>query len=212
VALWRAHAAGCRFVHDHEVGVVAGIVLAAGAGTRMGRPKGLVRSPDGTPWVSRAVTALAAGGCAPILVVTGARAEAVQELVPAPGEVVVARGWSEGMGASLRAGLRALEQRAPAVVAVIITLVDMPGVTAQTVARLRRQTGSSGPGVLARAGYDGVPGHPVLIGREHWAGVIATAVGDAGARGYLAGRPDVVLVEAADVGSGEDVDTPDRLR
>lgn len=190
---------------------VAGIVLAAGSGTRMGRPKGLVRTADGTPWVGRAVAALQGGGCAPILVVVGAAADQVSALVPDAAEVVVAADWSEGMSASLRAGLRALVDRSPAGPAVIITLVDTPGVTPETVARLHRLAGSAGPAVLARAGYDGVPGHPVLIGREHWAGVIEAAVGDAGARGYLAGRPDVVLVESADVGSGEDVDTPEDL-
>jgi CTP:molybdopterin cytidylyltransferase MocA len=188
-------------------GTAAGILLAAGAGTRMGTPKGLLRTPDGTPWVSRAIAALAAGGCAPIFAVTGAQAARVQTLVPALAEIVVAADWSEGMGASLRAGLRAAQQRAPAAVAVIITLVDTPGVTPETVLRLQRL---ATPDVLARAGYDGVPGHPVLIGRAHWAGVIESAIGDAGARGYLSQR-DVVLVESADVGSGEDIDTPEGL-
>jgi len=191
-------------------GAVAGILLAAGAGSRMGMPKGLLRTADGTPWVTRAVAALAAGGCVPILAVTGAQAEHVQALVPSLAQIVVATDWNEGMGASLRAGLRALENRPPSVLAVIITLVDTPGVTPETVARLHRLAGSTGSAVLARAGYNGVPGHPVLIGREHWAGVIEAATGDAGARGYLAGR-DVVLVESADVGSGEDIDTPDEL-
>jgi CTP:molybdopterin cytidylyltransferase MocA len=192
------------------VEVVAGVLLAGGAGTRMGVPKGLLRTADGTPWVSRAVAALAAGGCTPILAVTGARSEHVQALVPALAEIVVAADWREGMGASVRAGLRALRERAPTAVAVIVTLVDTPGVTPETVARLQQLALATGPRVLARAGYDGIPGHPVLIGREHWDGVIEAATGDAGARHYLAER-DVVLVESADVGSGEDVDTPDDL-
>ena len=192
-------------------GSVAGVLLAAGAGSRMGMPKGLLRMADGTPWVSRAVAALAAGGCGPILVVTGAQAEHVQALVPSLAEIVLAADWSEGMGASLRAGLRAVSYQPPPVMAVIIMLVDTPGVTPETVARLHRLAGTAGPGVLARAGYDGVPGHPVLIGREHWNGVIEAAVGDAGARGYLAGRCDIVLVESADVGSGRDIDTPEEL-
>jgi CTP:molybdopterin cytidylyltransferase MocA len=190
-----------------SIATVAGILLAAGAGTRMGTPKGLLRTPDGTPWVSRAIAALAAGGCEPIFAVTGAQSERVQALVPTLAEIVVAADWSEGMGASLRAGLRAAQQRAPTAVAAIITLVDTPGVTPETVARLRRL---AGPAILARAGYDGVPGHPVMIGREHWAAVIESATGDAGARSYLAGR-NVVLVESADVGSGEDIDTPEGL-
>ena len=176
----------------------------------MGRPKGLLRTKTGTPWVTRAVAALAAGGCAPIMAVTGAEAEHVQALVPALAEIVVATDWNEGMGASLRAGLRALERRASTATAVIITLVDTPGVTPETVARLQQLATVAGPGVLARAAYHGVPGHPVLIGRLHWAGVIETATGDAGARAYLA-ENDVVLVESADVGSGADIDTPEEL-
>jgi nicotine blue oxidoreductase len=202
---------------------VAGIVLAAGAGTRMGRPKGLMRTPDGTPWVSKAVAALAVGGCDPIYLVTGAQAEQVQALAPAAAEIVHAGDWSQGLGASLRAGLRAVQFRAAApgrpvgtaqngvarstVVAVVITLVDTLGVTPDVVARLALE---ARPGVLARAGYHGVPGHPVLIGRDHWVGVIDSAAGDAGARAYLSGH-DVTLVEASDVGSGEDYDTPDDL-
>ena len=68
-----------------------------------------------------------------------------------------------------------------------------------------------GHDVLARAAYGGRPGHPVLLGRGHWAGVRAVAVGDAGARGYLAGRADVVLVECGDLADADDVDTPESL-
>ena len=50
-----------------------------------------------------------------------------------------------------------------------------------------------------------MPGHPVLLGRDHWAGVAATATGDAGARDYLRGR-DVTLVECGDLATGRDVD------
>jgi CTP:molybdopterin cytidylyltransferase MocA len=60
---------------------------------------------------------------------------------------------------------------------------------------------------LARAAFDGIPGHPVLLGSDHWPGVIKKAVGDRGARDYLKGSR-VRLVECADIGSGEDVDLP----
>jgi len=63
-----------------------------------------------------------------------------------------------------------------------------------------------GPAALARATYDGRPGHPVLLGRDHWAGVVQTAVGDYGARAYLADR-DVTLVECGDLATGRDVDS-----
>ncbi len=108
------------------------------------------------------------------------------------------------MGASLRCGLAALNGPDAAVV----HLVDMPGVTAAAIARL---VDRSSPAALVRAAYDGLPGQPVLIGREHWAGVRAAAVGDAGARAYLRGHPAVELVECGDVAVPDDVDTPDQL-
>jgi len=181
---------------------VAGLLLAAGAGRRMGGAKALLRHPDGAPWVARAAQVLAEGGCRPVIVVLGAAADEAVALVPEDVPVVVATEWAEGMGASLRAGLSALE---PPAVAVLIGLVDTPGVTAETV---RRLIALAAPDALARATYQGRPGHPVLIGREHWAGVRATARGDAGAREYLAGRP-VTLVECGDVGDGRDIDRPE---
>jgi nicotine blue oxidoreductase len=170
----------------------------------MGRPKALVEV-DGEPLVLRALRALAEGGLAPVVVVLGARAGEVRAVLPPGVDAVEARGWTDGMGASLRAGLAALEGRADAVV---VHLVDLPGVPAAAVARL---AASAGPAVLARAGYGGRPGHPVLLGRAHWAGVRAAAVGDAGARGYLAGRTDVRLVECGDLAAPDDVDTPEQL-
>jgi nicotine blue oxidoreductase len=186
---------------------VAGLLLAAGAGRRMGGPKALLQDAGGTAWVTRAALVLSAGGCTPVLVVAGAAAEQVVPLLPEGVPSVVAADWAEGMGASLRAGLAALA-RIPAAAgadAVLIGLVDTPGVDAAVVTRL---LGVAGPEVLARAAYHGKPGHPVLLGRRHWAAVAATAAGDAGARGYLAGRDDVRLVECGDVGSGDDLDVP----
>ena len=189
---------------------VAGLVLAAGAGRRMGTPKALLRDPDGTAWVARAVRALIGGGCDPVLVVVGAAGDEVAGLLPAGVGVVRAADWAEGMGASLRAGLRAVlaEVMEPGAAAVLVTLVDTPGVTAQVVARV---AAAAMPSMLARAGYGGVPGHPVLLGRDHWPGAAAAARGDTGARSYLA-RRDVVLVECGDLGAGTDLDTPADLQ
>lgn len=185
---------------------VDGLLLAAGAGRRMGRPKALVRGADGTPWLHATLARLHDGGVRRITVVLGASAaEATQLLDGAPVEhedlhVVVASEWAEGMGASLRAGLEAADRRAEAV---LVTLVDLPDVTAEVVRRV--VAAASGPGVLARATYDGRPGHPVLIGRDHWEGVRASAGGDTGARDYLAAH-GVVEVECGDLASGRDVD------
>jgi nicotine blue oxidoreductase len=84
-------------------------------------------------------------------------------------------------------------------------------VGAAAIERLAAAAVEAGPDVLARAAYHGVPGHPVLLGRAHWAGVRAAARGDAGARGYLAGHPALRLVECGDVADPGDVDTPAAL-
>ena len=189
----------------------AGLLLAAGAGRRMGRPKALVEV-HGEPLVRRAVRVLRDGGLAPVVVVLGARATDVRRVLPHEVVAVEALDWADGMGASLRAGLAALERLGKAAPdAAVVHLVDLPGVPAEVVRRLAAR---AGPAALARAAYGGRAGHPVLIGRAHWAAVAATAVGDAGARGYLAGRPDVALVQCGDLADPADltdVDTPEQL-
>jgi CTP:molybdopterin cytidylyltransferase MocA len=180
--------------------VIAGLVLAAGAGTRMGIPKALVEDESG-PWLVRAVQTLQDGGCDQVTVVLGAcadQAAALLEGVP----TVVAEDWADGMGASLRAGLTALAETDAT--AVLVTLVDLPDITAEVVGRLLATDVNSGS--LRRASYDGRPGHPVLIGRDHIPGVIASATGDRGARDHLAAHPHE-LVECGDLASGRDVDS-----
>ena len=179
---------------------VVGLLLAAGSGERFGGPKALARDEDGTSWLLRAVVSLKP--CAEILVVLGAEAERAGALLPMSVARIRAADWAEGMGASLRAGLEAVELMDHD--AALVSLVDLPDVDARVVTRI--VAASTGPSTLARASYDGVPGHPVLIGREHWAGVIASATGDRGARDYLAAH-DVSLVECGDLATGADVDS-----
>lgn len=175
-----------------------GLLLAAGAGRRMGRPKALVDT-----WLVDAIATLREGGCARVTVVLGAAADEARPLLEGYDvEVVLADDWAEGMGASLRTGLRSLPDDATAV---LVTLVDLPDVGADVVHRMLDRPDSAD--TLARATYDGTPGHPVLLGRDHWAGVIESATGDRGARSYL-GRHEVALVECGDLASGRDVDDP----
>jgi CTP:molybdopterin cytidylyltransferase MocA len=177
---------------------VAGLALAAGAGRRYGMPKALVRF-QGELFVARAVRTLQDGGCSPVLAVLGAKAEEVRAELPDL-NAVDNPGWATGMGSSLRVGLRAL----PEVDAVIVLPVDTPGVTAEAV---RRLAALATPQALLRAGYNGEAGHPVLLGREHWAGAYELATGDAGAREYLRrNRPQIVPCE--DISDGRDVDRP----
>ena len=190
---------------------VAGLLLAAGEGRRMGRPKALVRGAEGEPWVRTRARTLLDAGCAPVLVVVGAAAEEVSALLPPDARPVFAEGWDEGMGASLRTGLAALADLADPPDAAVVVLVDTPGLGAAAVRRVVERGRHAGTAALVQATYDGRPGHPVLIGRDHWTGIAALAVGDRGARGYLsdpAVRSTVLRVECADLGDGRDVDTP----
>jgi CTP:molybdopterin cytidylyltransferase MocA len=184
-------------------GGVAGLLLAAGAGRRYGMPKALV-ARDGRLLVERALATLSDGGCEPVAVVLGAGRDEVLARADLGGALVVDNpDWATGMGSSLRAGLAALAS-AP-VDAVAVLLVDTPGITPAAV---RRIIGYGGAQALAAASYQGVQGHPVLLGRAHWAGVAALATGDRGARPYLAGR-EVLLVPCDDVADGTDLDVPD---
>ena len=183
--------------------MVRGLLLAAGAGRRMGMPKALVRDESGEPWLLRAVGVLRDGGCDEVTVVLGAAADEAAALLHGAGvDVVVAADWAEGMGASLRAGLGSL---GPDPEAVLVSLVDLPDVTAAVVRRVL--DAGVDAAALRRASYDGRPGHPVLIGRAHWPGVVSSADGDRGARDYLAGAA-VTYVECGDLATGHDRDTP----
>jgi CTP:molybdopterin cytidylyltransferase MocA len=205
-----------------------GLLLAAGSGSRMGGPKALLRDPSsGSTYVERAVRALREGGCDTVTVVVGAAADEVRKAVThlAPDvDVVECPDWAEGMGASLRSGLSALAVTEAQ--AALVTLVDLPDVGPAVVRRLlaherdrtRLTCSRNGPGhgartstaALSRAAYGGVPGHPALIGRAHWEGVVAAAHGDRGARDYYATHPHT-LVECGDLATGRDVDTRDDL-
>ncbi|MFD1825743.1 MULTISPECIES: nucleotidyltransferase family protein [Mumia] len=190
---------------------VTGVVLAAGQGRRMGMPKALVDAGDGSTWLARTVREIAAAGCTDLLVVVGAEERRVRASYEGPPvSFVLAQDWASGMGASLRAGLEALAagagERADAA---LIMLVDLPDVGAPVVRRVLDHADGAGAAqdVLARATYDGRPGHPVLVGRGHWAAMAATLSGDEGGRRYLDAH-DATAIECGDLAAGRDQDTP----
>ena len=182
---------------------VAGLVLAAGGGRRYGMPKALVEY-EGSLLVERAVRT-ARAVCDPVLVVLGAQAVDVWRTADLDGATVLAnRDWETGMASSLRTGLDGLRGWPGRIDAALVTLVDMPGMTPEA---LRAVAAHAAPDALAIATYDGVRGHPVLLGRDHWAGVAETATGDEGARRYLAAH-DVTEVDCTDLADPTDLDVP----
>lgn len=193
---------------------IAGLVLAAGGGSRLGRPKALVEA-GGRRLVDLAIGSCVQAGLNPVVVVLGAA-----WLTPMPLAHGVAGdtadiwlvdnpAWATGMASSLRAGLTALAAD-PDIGAVVITLVDTPGVGEE---HLRRIGSALSHGATAAvATYEGGARLPVGLTRELWADVARTAVGDEGARGWLRANPLLVTeVECADLGPWIDIDTPDDL-
>ncbi|MGY4979099.1 nucleotidyltransferase family protein [Streptomyces sp. 900105755] len=184
---------------------IAGLLLAAGGGRRLGgRPKALL-THRGRPLVEYAANVLRAGGCGPVHVVLGARADEVRERAELGGCVVVENpDWAEGMGSSLRMGLESLAGTGAR--AALVSLVDQPGIGSAAVARVLG--GYRDADSLVSAAYDGVRGHPVLFGSAHWAGIAASAAGDRGARAYLGAHEEAItLVECGDVAEPYDIDT-----
>lgn len=176
---------------------VVGVVLAAGAGTRFGGPK--VLAAEGL-WLRSAVDALVVGGCDHVVVTLGA---AVVD-VPHPAMSVVVDDWADGLSASVRAGLdAAVAEGADA--GVVLLVVDTPDTRADHVSRVLAASRRD-PESLARAVFDGRPGHPVYLGASHLAAVRAGLAGDRGAGAFLVGRGDVVDVECGDLSDGRDID------
>ncbi|GAA0637660.1 nucleotidyltransferase family protein [Sporichthya brevicatena] len=178
---------------------VAGLVLAAGSGSRLGTPKALVEL-GGERLVDRAVRVLRDGGCDPLIVVSGAAPFTVDgaTVVPNPD-------WATGMGSSLRVGLAALAGTDAA--AVVVSLVDQPDIGADVV---RRVVDAFAAGAsVATATYGGKRRNPVLLARPTWDEVARLAEGDAGARPFLAAHPELITpVACDDLGSPADIDTP----
>ncbi|BCO38030.1 molybdopterin-guanine dinucleotide biosynthesis protein MobA [Mycobacterium heckeshornense] len=175
---------------------VVGVVLAAGAGRRYGKPKVLVDD-----WLTTAVTALRDGGCDDVILVLGAA-----EVPPPPGVTAIsAPGWRDGLSASVRTAL-AHAHLLQADYAVL-HVVDTPDVGAAVVARVLKRALASQSG-LARAYFNDRPGHPAVLARRHWPAVLATLRGDQGAAAFLRGRDDVENVDCTDLATGRDIDEP----
>ncbi|MFH8410302.1 NTP transferase domain-containing protein [Streptomyces sp. NPDC018019] len=185
---------------------VAGLLLAAGGGRRLGgRPKALLDF-RGRPLVENAARVLREGGCDPVHIVLGAAAGAVRERADlAAYETAENPDWARGMGSSLRVGLASLAGTGAG--AALVSLVDQPGIGTAAVARViaAYERGAD----LVAAAYGGRRGHPVLFGARRWEAVAAGAAGDRGARAYLEeNEADLTLVECADVAEPYDIDTP----
>ncbi|WP_231955547.1 nucleotidyltransferase family protein [Occultella aeris] len=182
-----------------------GVVLAAGAGSRLGLgPKALLDFRD-APLVEHVVGALRDGGCDRVVVVLGAEAARVRLCTDlGDARVVVNADWASGLASSFRTGVAAAQAAGP--VPVLIALVDQPGVSGELVAHLLAEH-RAGTVTAARFGPNARPGHPMVFDADVAAEAAARATGDEGARRYLRAHPEVLRpVDCTGLGAAEDVD------
>jgi CTP:molybdopterin cytidylyltransferase MocA len=187
---------------------IVGVVLAAGAGTRLGGdlPKPLVPF-RGRSLVAWPLAALRGGGVEDVVVVVGAEGERVAAAIDGV-EVVRCDDWAEGLSASLRAGVAAAAARRAE--AVVVLLADQPLLDARAVARVLAARAPATTDAV-RATYGGVPGHPTLLESSTFP-AIARLRGDAGAQALLrAPATRVALVACDGLGRPDDADTPAAL-
>jgi molybdenum cofactor cytidylyltransferase/nicotine blue oxidoreductase len=186
---------------------IAGIVIAAGGGRRVGGPEALLLRGD-TTLVDQAVETVMEAGCGPVVVVLGAAANLVRTTASLDGaKVLVNKAWGTGLGSSLRMGLEALGEDAAE--AAVVMPVDMPGVTVEAV---RRVAALPYPDALVCATYGGLRNYPMLFGRRHWAGISTLAKADVGARPYLLAHKDEIVDISCDaVADGARVDSPELI-
>ncbi|WAH95717.1 nicotine blue oxidoreductase [Arthrobacter sp. MMS18-M83] len=204
-------------MNDTSLTPTAGVLLAGGAGTRLGLgPKALLPF-RGRTLVELLAKALLDGGCHEVVVVLGAGAEEVRRTTDLDGYLVVDNPeWASGMASSFRTGIAAAAHGHN----VLVALVDQPGLTPGVVARL---LAAHRPGRVTAAGYaeDAINGsapaklrrgHPLIIDAALRAEAAESAVGDAGARRFLKAHPGLVdVVDCSDLADGTDVDTKAQL-
>ncbi len=198
--------------------MISGIVLAAGASSRMGRAKAaLPLGTTGETVMSRVVRALLEGGVPAVTVVAGAHIDAVRAAMPVgePRAIVIEHhGWESGQLSSLLAGLAAIDT--PLVEAAIVTLVDVPLVRPSTVSAVIeawRRTRAPivrpvDPSTLLRASGPR-HGHPVIFDRSIFADLRAADPAVGAKAVFAMHRSRIVNVEVKDPGAFEDIDTPE---
>ena len=194
--------------------MISAIVLAAGASSRMGQPKAeLPFGQTGETVLSRIVSAILAGGVPQIVIVGGTHIDAVRRAMPLHeprARVIEHLGWEQGQLSSLLAGLAAIDDQL-LLEAVLVTPVDVPLVSASTVAAVIAAWRRTRAPIVRPANGDR-HGHPVIFDRAIF-NDLRSADPTVGAKAVFAAHRDRVLnVEVNDPGAFEDIDTPEDYR
>lgn len=189
--------------------MVPAAILAAGRSSRMGRPKALLTLAPHETFLSRAVRTLREGGADEVLLVVGhdaARLRAAVERDRLPVRIVENPRYGEGQLSSLLTAIELVDH--PGVAGLLVTLVDVPLVSAETVRAVIDTYRRSGAPIV-RPARDGRHGHPVLFDRSVF-GDLRRADPAQGAKAVLrARRGEILDVPVTDEGAFVDIDTPD---
>ena len=149
-------------VSNSSIGI---IVLAAGASTRMGRPKQLLRF-EGQSLLRRAAEAALDTSCRPVVVVTGAHAALMRaELNQLAVQIVENPQWANDMSSSIRVGITELRELSEKASAAVITVCDQPFVTSELITRLVETYRTTNASIVA-AEYGETLGVPALFSRR----------------------------------------------
>jgi molybdenum cofactor cytidylyltransferase len=182
---------------------ISGLVLGAGASSRLGQPKQLLPFKGGTllGWVIN--QAERAVGLDEVIVVLGRAADEIREkVVFGNAKVVENPVFGEGCASSYRAGIGALDPRSDAI---MILLGDQPGVDPETINRVAGEW-RTGDGQIALASYQGRKGHPMLFARPLFDKLVELR-GDKAAWKLVDANPDLVRVIPFDLPFPEDINT-----
>jgi molybdenum cofactor cytidylyltransferase len=188
--------------------VVAAVVLAAGASTRLGKPKQLIEI-EGESLLRRTARLALEAGCAPVFVVLGHDVEQMrEELDGLDATAVLNERWEEGMGSSLRRGMDSVREMDVLPAGVLLLVCDQPKLTGEQLRRLlARHTTDQKP--ITASEYAGRVGVPAVFGRELFPELLAVE-GDRGARDVIRRHADALSTVSWPEGA-LDVDGPDDL-
>jgi len=182
------------------------VILAAGASTRLGRPKQLLNF-DGKTLLRRAAETALATNCRPVSVVTRSGAEALaREISSLPVQIVVNSDWDKGIGTSIRAGVKAIAESGLRPEAVVLMLCDQPLVTATAIDKLVRRWSASGKPICA-ASYSGTIGTPAVFAASLFAELLNLADSEGGKAIISRHACDVETMELAEAAMDVDTET-----
>lgn len=188
---------------------VGALILAAGASSRFGEPKQLLRI-EAESLVSRAARAAGEAGCAPVAVVVGAGRDAIgRELEETSVLIVENAAWRSGLGTSIRCGLQVLVAGDPALEAVVILACDQPMVSSAVIRDLIEARERTGKPIVASS-YAKTVGVPAIFDRSCFE-ALATLPEDIGAKRVIEARLDEVEQVPFEDGA-IDIDTPADLQ